>query len=123
MEPIVLKVNGMTCGGCVKSVKRVVEAKTGAEPDVTLDLDRLVSCAPSGDCSPSTPWSLALHGGYGGRTHRPHGVPSCAVSTHPTDGRETHECTTSRPPTAIDSAPTGGRRRTRRLPSLSCSTA
>jgi copper chaperone len=37
MDPIVLKVNGMTCGGCVKSVKRVVQAKTGVEPDVSLE--------------------------------------------------------------------------------------
>ena len=37
MEPIVLEVRGMTCDGCVRSVKRVVKAKTGAEPEVSLE--------------------------------------------------------------------------------------
>jgi len=37
MKPIVLKVTGMTCDGCVRSVKRVVQRKTGAEAEVSLD--------------------------------------------------------------------------------------
>jgi copper chaperone len=36
MEPIVLHVVGMTCNGCVNSVKRVSKAKLGVEPEVTL---------------------------------------------------------------------------------------
>lgn len=37
MDAIVLDVKGMTCDGCVRSVKRVVAAKTGAEAEVSLD--------------------------------------------------------------------------------------
>lgn len=37
METTTLKVNGMTCGGCVASVKRVLEGLDGvAGADVTL---------------------------------------------------------------------------------------
>ena len=37
MEPLVLHVTGMTCGGCVRSVKKVVHDTVGVEPDVTLE--------------------------------------------------------------------------------------
>jgi copper chaperone len=37
MDTTVLKVNGMTCEGCVRSVKRVVQARTGTEPEVSLE--------------------------------------------------------------------------------------
>ena len=38
METVTIKVNGMTCGGCVASVKRVVQAVAGVESvDVSLD--------------------------------------------------------------------------------------
>jgi copper chaperone len=39
METIVLKVNGMTCGGCVASVTRVLRALPGVE-EVAVALDR-----------------------------------------------------------------------------------
>lgn len=37
MQTIVLDVEGMTCGGCAASVKRVVQQNTGAEAEVDLD--------------------------------------------------------------------------------------
>ena len=38
METVTIKVDGMTCGGCVASVKRVVQAVAGVESvDVSLD--------------------------------------------------------------------------------------
>jgi copper chaperone len=38
METVTIKVSGMTCGGCVASVKRVVQAVAGVESvDVSLD--------------------------------------------------------------------------------------
>lgn len=38
MEKVLLKVNGMTCGGCVRSVKNVLEAIPGvASADVSLE--------------------------------------------------------------------------------------
>ena len=32
-----LQVSGMTCGGCVASVQRVVRSATGHEPEVSLE--------------------------------------------------------------------------------------
>lgn len=38
METAMLKINGMTCMGCVNSVKRVLQAVSGvSKVDVTLD--------------------------------------------------------------------------------------
>ena len=38
METVTMKVTGMTCGGCVSSVKRVVQAVAGVESvDVSLE--------------------------------------------------------------------------------------
>ncbi len=38
MDTVTIKVDGMTCGGCVASVKRVVQAVAGVESvDVSLE--------------------------------------------------------------------------------------
>jgi copper chaperone len=38
METVTIKISGMTCGGCVASVKRVVQAVAGVERvDVSLE--------------------------------------------------------------------------------------
>ena len=38
MEKVTLGISGMTCGGCVKSVSRVLDAMDGvAKADVSLD--------------------------------------------------------------------------------------
>ncbi|HZP86397.1 MAG TPA: heavy metal-associated domain-containing protein [Burkholderiales bacterium] len=38
MEQLTLKVSGMTCGGCVRSVKNVLEAQRGVQSaEVSLD--------------------------------------------------------------------------------------
>lgn len=38
METVTMKVTGMTCGGCVNSVKRVVQAVAGVDSvDVSLE--------------------------------------------------------------------------------------
>jgi copper chaperone len=38
METVTIKVSGMTCGGCVSSVKRVVQQVAGVESvDVSLE--------------------------------------------------------------------------------------
>jgi copper chaperone len=38
METLTLKVNGMTCGGCVRSVKRVLESVPGVRSaEVSLE--------------------------------------------------------------------------------------
>jgi len=43
METIVLKVNGMSCGGCVKSVTGVLEALAGvSKADVSLERNEAV---------------------------------------------------------------------------------
>ena len=42
MENIVLSVKGMTCGGCVNSVKRVVESVAGvSQADVVLETGKV----------------------------------------------------------------------------------
>lgn len=43
METITLTIGGMTCGGCVKSVTRILEGMTGVEKaDVDLDKKQAV---------------------------------------------------------------------------------
>jgi copper chaperone len=43
METVTIKVGGMTCGGCVASVKRVVQAVAGVDNvDVSLDTGEAV---------------------------------------------------------------------------------
>ncbi|MBL8528397.1 MAG: heavy-metal-associated domain-containing protein [Burkholderiales bacterium] len=43
METVTIKVGGMTCGGCVASVTRVVQAVPGVERvDVSLDKGQAV---------------------------------------------------------------------------------
>jgi copper chaperone len=38
METVIIKVNGMTCGGCVNSVRKVISAIDGvSNVDVSLD--------------------------------------------------------------------------------------
>lgn len=39
MDTVTIKVDGMTCGGCVASVKRVVQAVPGVE-NVDVSLER-----------------------------------------------------------------------------------
>jgi copper chaperone len=54
METVTIKVGGMTCGGCVASVKRVVQAVPGVESvDVSLDKGQAVVTYDGAKAAPS----------------------------------------------------------------------
>jgi copper chaperone len=49
METMILKVGGMSCGGCVKSVKDVLEAISGVtRAEVSLErAEAVITCDPA----------------------------------------------------------------------------
>jgi copper chaperone len=49
MEQVTLQVNGMTCQGCVRSVKRVLEAVPGVvSAEVSLERNQaVIACDPA----------------------------------------------------------------------------
>ncbi len=54
METVTIKVSGMTCGGCVANVKRVVQAVAGVESvDVSLDKGEAVVTYDSARAAPA----------------------------------------------------------------------
>ena len=54
METVTMKVTGMTCGGCVNSVKRVVQAVAGVDSvDVSLEKGEAVVRYDASTASPA----------------------------------------------------------------------
>ncbi|MET1085265.1 MAG: heavy metal-associated domain-containing protein [Burkholderiales bacterium] len=54
METVTMRVTGMTCGGCVNSVKRVVQAVAGVDSvDVSLEKGEAVVRYDASTASPA----------------------------------------------------------------------
>ena len=65
METLTIKVSGMTCGGCVASVKRVVQAVAGVESaDVSLEKGEAVVTYDRARTSPAALKAAIVAAGF-----------------------------------------------------------
>lgn len=65
METVTIKVSGMTCGGCVASVTRVVQAVAGVESaDVSLEKGEAVVSYDGARASPAALKAAIVAAGF-----------------------------------------------------------